>query len=147
MNNINRLNPSHTYLNSSHLGDSMFFDRIIEDSKRFMLDELINIANDSSLELYVRETALFMVGAQWNMNGLDQILKILQNDLSVGRYLEEVLKYYSCNEAKDFVIKLSLQKLITESKAKFIIELIDENIKYGRDPVKKWGRAVFKDSE
>src|SRR3989338_3118804 len=135
----------HDYLNPSHLGQSKLFSKIIEDSEGFTLTELQEICSSTDIDYLIRATALFMLGSKWDLKSLDYVYKLLTKNPTLCEYADDLFTTYASPEAKKTVMKLLEQSLITNSKAAFLIELIDDNIKYNKDPVKLYGMAKYKE--
>lgn len=136
---------SHNYLNPSHLGPSTLFTKIIQDSEEFTLDELKEICSSQDIDPLIKTTTLFMIGSKWNSKSINSVYEILIKNSILCEYVDDLFTSYASIEAKEIVNKLYKQSLITKSKSDFLTELIEENIKYNRDPAKIFGIAKYKE--
>lgn len=139
------IKPIDEYISPNHLGDSMFFDKIINDANSYTIDELKWLIRERDYDFRKRLTALYMIASLWDEDAICEIYNAIIIDDKYLKYLEELLGEYNFVEAKDLINKLFDESKITREKKEILDYLIDQNIKYNRDPVKKWGRAVFKE--
>lgn len=131
------------YDNPSHLGYAMFYDQIVQDSKDFSKEELYEIINDKSIDILIRQTALYMIGTQWTKESIQEISSILNSHPELSQYIDYLLTRFNIDEAKTFSVELLNKKLITKNHFDTVLHSINTNIVRGFDPVKKFGQSVY----
>ncbi len=138
------IKPIDEYINPSHLGDSIFFDKIVNDAKFYTASELKSLVGERECNFRKRLTALYMLASLWNEDGISEIYNAIKADDQYLKYLEELLGEYNFDLAKDLVNKLFNENKISKEKKEILDYLINQNIKCNRNPIEKWGRTVFK---
>lgn len=136
--------PRTYYISLGHIGPTIDFEKLVKGCSCFSLPDLKEIALNKSLDLPVRETAVFMIGAQWTQESLEEVYKILKSCKDLTLNIENLLEVYNTDFAKEIAKKLESEGLITPEKAELICRRIDAHIKYGGDPARAWSYPIFK---
>lgn len=140
---MKNLKPIYRYSNHAHLGYAMFYDQIVNDSKEFTKKELYAIINDKSIDVLIRQTALYMIGTQWTEHALEEIYQILNNYPELAKYIESLFESFTLERTIEYAKKLLNKNIISFVQWEIINSSVQANIDINFNPIKKFGQSAY----